>query len=50
MRIALVTHAWQPQVNGVLRTLGMTVDCLRRMGHEVLIITPLDFRTVPCPT
>ena len=50
MRIALVTDAWQPQVNGVVRTLGMTVECLRRLGCEVLPITPLDFRTLPCPT
>ncbi len=50
MRIALVTDAWQPQVNGVVRTLGMTVDCVQRMGHEVLTITPLDFPTLPCPT
>jgi glycosyltransferase involved in cell wall biosynthesis len=50
MRIALITDAWQPQVNGVVRTLGMTVDCLRRMGHEVLTVTPLDFPTMLCPT
>ena len=50
MRIALVTDAWLPQVNGVVRTLGTTVDCLRAMGHEVLIVSPLDFRTVPCAT
>ena len=50
MRIALVTDAWQPQVNGVVRTLGMTVDCLRRAGPEVLTVTPLDFSTVPCPS
>ena len=50
MRIALVTDAWLPQVNGVVRTLGMTVDCLRAMGHEVTTVTPLEFRSVPCPT
>ncbi len=50
MRIALVTDAWLPQVNGVVRTLGMTVDCLRSKGNEVLVVSPLDFRTVPCPT
>jgi glycosyltransferase involved in cell wall biosynthesis len=50
MRIALVTDAWQPQLNGVVRTLTTTVEYLRRVGHEVKTITPLDFRTVPCPT
>jgi glycosyltransferase involved in cell wall biosynthesis len=50
MRIALVTDAWQPQVNGVVRTLMTTCEHLRRLGHEVHAITPQDFRTVPCPT
>ncbi|MCC6708528.1 MAG: glycosyltransferase family 1 protein [Gammaproteobacteria bacterium] len=50
MRIALVTDAWHPQVNGVVRTLDTTVSCLRRMGHEVLTVTPQGFRTLPCPT
>ncbi len=50
MRIALVTDAWHPQVNGVVRTLSTTVDHLRRRGHVVLPITPEAFRTVPCPT
>ncbi|MBX9608397.1 MAG: glycosyltransferase family 1 protein [Gammaproteobacteria bacterium] len=49
-RIALVTDAWHPQVNGVVRTLDTTVGVLRAQGHEVLTITPQDFRTVPCPT
>lgn len=50
MRIAIITDAWQPQVNGVVRTLGTTVECLRKAGHDVLTVTPLDFRTIPCPT
>ena len=50
MRIAIVTDAWQPQVNGVVRTLGTTVECLRNAGHDVLTVTPLDFRTIACPT
>ena len=35
MRIAVVTDAWEPQVNGVVNTLKATVECLRGMGHEV---------------
>jgi glycosyltransferase involved in cell wall biosynthesis len=50
MKIALVTDAWAPQVNGVVRTLQSTVRELRAMGHRVTLITPLEFRTLPCPT
>ncbi len=50
MRIAVVTDAWEPQVNGVVNTLKATVACLRSMDHEVLTVTPEDLRTFPCPT
>jgi len=50
VRIALVTDAWLPQTNGVVRTLSITVDRLSKAGHEVTLFTPADFRTVPCPT
>lgn len=50
MRIALVTDAWLPQTNGVVRTLTITVEKLSQAGHEVTAITPADFRTIPCPT
>lgn len=50
MRIAIVTDAWHPQVNGVVRTLGTTGEHLARRGHEVRFVTPADFRTMPCPT
>lgn len=50
MKIAIVTDAWRPQVNGVVRTYENTGEQLRQMGHEVLFITPEDFSTVPCPT
>jgi len=49
-RILIVTDAWSPQVNGVVRTLSTVADELRQMGHEVLVIGPDRFRTVPCPT
>ncbi len=49
MRIAIVTDAWQPQVNGVVRTLETTRACLERNGHAVLFVTPQAFRTLPCP-
>lgn len=50
MRIAIATDAWEPQVNGVVTTLGQTRDELERQGHEVLMITPEGRRTIPCPT
>jgi glycosyltransferase involved in cell wall biosynthesis len=46
----LITDAWLPQVNGVVRTLTSTIELLRRQGHEIVSITPLDFKTVPCPS
>lgn len=49
MRIAIATDAWAPQVNGVVRTLEMTVKLLRARGHEVKVVSPDQFRTVPCP-
>lgn len=50
MRIAIATDAWSPQVNGVVNSLRNTRDQLRAMGHDVLMITPLGCRTIPCPT
>jgi len=50
LRILLVTDAWAPQVNGVVRTLKTTARELAQMGHEVRFLTPLEFRTLPCPT
>jgi glycosyltransferase involved in cell wall biosynthesis len=50
MRLALVTDAWHPQVNGVVRTLSHTVREATAAGHEVTVISSADFRTIPCPT
>ena len=50
MRIAIVTDAWQPQVNGVVTTLFRTSETLQAMGHEVTVVNPGGFRTFPCPT
>lgn len=49
MRLAIATDAWYPQVNGVVRTLSATVVELDRRGHEVELITPQRFLTVPMP-
>ena len=50
MKIVIVTDAWSPQTNGVVTTLTRTGECLRKMGHEVLYITPESFKTIPLPT
>jgi glycosyltransferase involved in cell wall biosynthesis len=50
MRILLATDAWEPQVNGVVRTLTRIVAELREMGHEVEVISPDQFSTFPLPT
>jgi glycosyltransferase involved in cell wall biosynthesis len=50
LRLALVTDAWAPQVNGVVRTLQRTKAELERLGHHVAVISPDQFRTIPCPT
>ena len=50
MRIAIVTDAWRPQVNGVVTTLSRTAAELSLMGHEVLVINPEQFQTFPLPS
>lgn len=49
MRIAIASDAWFPQVNGVVRTLAATVAELDRRGHEVELVTPERFLTMPMP-
>jgi glycosyltransferase involved in cell wall biosynthesis len=49
-RIVIVTDAWAPQVNGVVRTLTATVRLLESRGHDVMVIAPHQFRSLPCPT
>ena len=48
--IAIVSDAWHPQMNGVVRTLMTTCDILREGGHRVDVITPDQYSSVPCPT
>lgn len=50
LTICIITDAWHPQVNGVVRTLDHLRKELRCMGHKVVMITPNMFRTLPCPT
>jgi glycosyltransferase involved in cell wall biosynthesis len=50
MRILIATDAWTPQINGVVVALANTVACLVRWGHDVRVVSPEGFRTVPTPT
>ncbi len=50
MRVCIVTDAWSPQVNGVVRTLTETRRELQALGHQVFMLTPEQFMTLPCPT
>jgi glycosyltransferase involved in cell wall biosynthesis len=50
-RLMVVTDAWEPQVNGVVRTLSRTISELRAMGVEVEVVSPGDgYKTVPLIT
>lgn len=49
MRLAIATDAWLPQVNGVVRTLQMTIAQMAERGHEIELIAPDRFLTVPMP-
>lgn len=50
-KIMLVTDAWEPQVNGVVRTLANTMRELKAMGCEIEVVSPADYkRTVPLIT
>ena len=48
--IMIVTDAWYPQVNGVVRTLSQTREELTSLGYNVVMLTPEGFPTIPCPT
>ncbi len=50
LRLLIVTDAWAPQVNGVVRTLETLGKDLEALGHEVLYATPEGRFTVPLPT
>jgi len=50
MRIVIISDAWYPQINGVVRTLTETIRYLQVFGHDVELIAPQSFKTIPCPT
>jgi glycosyltransferase involved in cell wall biosynthesis len=50
LKILIVTDAWAPQVNGVVRTLQILRDDLTALGHRVHMITPEGRYSMPLPT
>ena len=50
MRLAIITDAASPQVNGVVRTLEQLGKELKNLGHEAVYITPDMFKTIAMPT
>jgi glycosyltransferase involved in cell wall biosynthesis len=49
MKILIVTDAWLPQINGVVRTIEMTLRELAALGHQVEVLSPDLFRSIACP-
>lgn len=48
-KILLVTDAWAPQVNGVVRVQNAHIASLTARGYKVAILEPGQFKTVPLP-
>lgn len=49
MRVQIVTDAWHPQVNGVVRTIEYIIAESKKLGHEVELITSDGLKTYPVP-
>ncbi|MDR3375009.1 MAG: glycosyltransferase family 1 protein [Ancalomicrobiaceae bacterium] len=49
-KLLIVTDAWRPQINGVVRSLERLGVELTKIGVEVDFLTPAEFITLPCPT
>lgn len=48
-KILLVTDAWAPQINGVVRVQNAHILALEARGYEVVVIEPSQFWTIPLP-
>jgi glycosyltransferase involved in cell wall biosynthesis len=49
MRIVIVTDTWEPEVNGVVRTIRATREELTKLGHDVTLLEPSLFSHIRCP-
>ena len=50
LRVLIVTDAWRPQVNGVVRLLESLALAARDQGVDFVFLTPEGFRTIALPT
>ena len=49
MRLLIVSDTWEPRVSGVVTCLRALVAELEALGHEVHVLSPLEFHAWPCP-
>lgn len=49
MRIVIISDAWHPQVNGVVRVLSSLQSELVAQGHQVQVVEPSMFSALPLP-
>ncbi len=49
MRVQIISDAWHPQINGVVRTVEYIVKETRKLGHEVDLITSDGLKTYALP-
>ncbi|UJQ95452.1 glycosyltransferase family 4 protein [Mariluticola halotolerans] len=49
-KVLIVTDAWKPQTNGVVRCLEAVSSELRSRGFKVVFLSPDKFWTLPMPT
>ena len=47
--VLIVTDAWHPQINGVVRSIERVADEMVKRGIAVKFLTPLEFKTFPMP-
>src|SRR5690606_31642995 len=47
--VLIVTDAWHPQVNGVVRSIEQVVREMEARGIRVSLVTPNEFKTLPMP-
>jgi glycosyltransferase involved in cell wall biosynthesis len=50
MRIAIVSDAWRPQINGVVTTLGKTAEAAEHLGHSIEVISADGTPSIACPS
>jgi glycosyltransferase involved in cell wall biosynthesis len=50
MNILVATDAWEPQVNGVVRTLKSLANAVRKFDAAITFLTPDGFPSVEVPT